>query len=50
MNKAIDVAIQAAVINTINEGVRKGHWSYKEEQIVQQPKEESGDKTPVENK
>ena len=50
INKAIDVAIQAAVINTINEGVRKGHWSYKEEQIVQQPKEESGDKTPVENK
>lgn len=50
INKAIDVAIQAAVVNTINEGVRKGHWSYKEEQIVQQTKEETGDKTPVENK
>lgn len=31
INKAIDVAIQTAVINTIDEGVRKGHWSYKEE-------------------
>lgn len=50
INRAIDVAIQAAVVNTINEGVRKGHWSFKEEQVVQQTKEETGDKNPVESK
>ena len=31
INKAVDLAIQAAVVSTIHEGVRKGHWSYKEE-------------------
>ena len=30
INKATDIAIQAAVIETIKEGARKGHWSYKE--------------------
>mgnify|MGYP003346309816 CR=1 FL=1 len=44
------MAIQAAIINTINEGVRKGHWSFKEEQIVQQKKEEVEGKTSTENK
>jgi curli production assembly/transport component CsgG len=31
INKATNIAIQAAVLDTIKEGVRKGHWSYKEE-------------------
>lgn len=31
INKAVDIAIQAAVVQTINEGARKGHWSYKDE-------------------
>jgi len=35
INKATNLAIQAAVVGTIREGVRKGHWSYKE---VVQPK------------
>ena len=30
INKAVNSAIQAAVIATIKEGVRKGHWSYKQ--------------------
>jgi len=30
INKATNLAIQAAVIATIKEGVRKGHWSYKQ--------------------
>jgi curli production assembly/transport component CsgG len=29
INRATDLAIQAAVVGTIKEGVRKGHWSYK---------------------
>ena len=28
INRATDLAIQASVIETIKEGVRKGHWSY----------------------
>jgi curli production assembly/transport component CsgG len=31
INKATSLAIQAAVVDTIREGVRKGHWAYKEE-------------------
>lgn len=30
INKATDLAIQAAVVDTIKEGARKGHWSFKE--------------------
>lgn len=30
INKATNLAIQAAVVGTIREGVRKGHWNYKE--------------------
>ena len=29
MSKATDLAIQAAVVATIREGVRKGHWAFK---------------------
>lgn len=31
INRATAVAIQAAVVDTIKEGVRKGHWNFKEE-------------------
>ena len=31
INKATNLAIQAAVVNTIREGARKGHWSFKED-------------------
>jgi len=31
INKAVDIAIQAAVVQTINEGARKNHWSFKED-------------------
>jgi len=31
INKATTMAIQAAVVDTIREGVRKGHWGFKEE-------------------
>ena len=31
INKATSMAIQAAVVATINEGARKGHWSFKPE-------------------
>lgn len=30
INKATNLAIQAAVVATIKEGVRKGHWSFKQ--------------------
>lgn len=30
INKATSLAIQAAVVDTIKEGARKGHWAYKE--------------------
>jgi curli production assembly/transport component CsgG len=30
INKAIDIAVQAAVISTIQEGARKGHWAFKQ--------------------
>jgi curli production assembly/transport component CsgG len=35
INRATDLAIQAAVVETIKEGVRKGHWNYKEEKDAQ---------------
>jgi hypothetical protein len=31
INKAVSMSIQAAVVATINEGARKGHWSFKED-------------------
>lgn len=31
INKATNLAIQAAVVNTVREGARKGHWSFREE-------------------
>ena len=31
INRATSMAVQAAVIDTIKEGARKGHWSYKED-------------------
>lgn len=31
INRATSMAVQAAVVNTINEGARKGHWAFKEE-------------------
>lgn len=31
INRAIDIAVQAAVINTIQEGARKGHWAFRPE-------------------
>lgn len=34
INRATNLAIQAAVVGTIREGVRKGHWSYREEPII----------------
>jgi len=34
INKAVSVALDAAVINTIREGVRKGHWAFKDTQEV----------------
>lgn len=29
INRATDIAIQAAIVDTVREGVRKGHWSFK---------------------
>ena len=34
INKAVSVALDAAVVNTIKEGVRKGHWAFKDTQAV----------------
>lgn len=31
INKATSLAVQAAVVDTIKEGARKGHWAFKEE-------------------
>ncbi len=38
MNKAVQLAIHAAVIEMINEGARKGHWAFKSNPITQIPK------------
>ena len=35
INKATDLAVKAAVVGTIREGVRKGYWSYKKPSEVQ---------------
>lgn len=37
INKATSMAIQAAVVATINEGARKGHWSFKPDIIIPTP-------------
>ena len=37
INRATSIAIQAAVVDTIREGARKGHWGYKEEQKSNTP-------------
>lgn len=36
MNKAVQLAIHAGVIELINEGVRKGHWAFKSDQEIPQ--------------
>jgi curli production assembly/transport component CsgG len=35
INRAVNSAVQAAVVATIKEGVRKGHWNYKQPTITQ---------------
>ena len=37
MNKAVQLAIHAAVIEIINDGAKKGHWSFKQENQAQAP-------------
>jgi curli production assembly/transport component CsgG len=37
MNKAVQLAIHAAVIELINEGVKKGHWAFKSDQATPRP-------------
>jgi curli production assembly/transport component CsgG len=37
INRATSLAIQAAVVETIKEGARKGHWSFKDEAPVIAP-------------
>lgn len=37
MNKAVQLAIHAAVIEIINDGARKGHWAFKSENQAQAP-------------
>lgn len=32
INKAVDIAIQAAVVQTINDGARKNHWAFAKEE------------------
>ncbi len=40
MNKAVQLAIHAAVVELINSGARKGHWSFKSDIAVQAPRPE----------
>jgi curli production assembly/transport component CsgG len=35
INRAVNSSVQAAVVATIKEGVRKGHWSYRQTPIAQ---------------
>lgn len=35
INKATAMAIQAAVVDTVREGARKGHWNFKDEKKVE---------------
>lgn len=44
INRATSLAIQAAVIETIKEGARKGHWAFKEEQPMVLLPSSQGDK------
>lgn len=43
MNKAVQLAIHAAVIELINEGARKGHWAFKPEPVVKKPEEKNNE-------
>lgn len=38
MNRAVQLAIHAAVVEMIKEGARKGHWTFKEEKSAQTSK------------
>ena len=40
INRATAIAIQAAVVDTIREGVRKGHWAFKEIKIAPSSKQQ----------
>jgi hypothetical protein len=35
INRAVNASVQAAVVATIKEGVRKGHWSYRQTPMTQ---------------
>ena len=35
INRAVSLSVQAAVVATIKEGVRKGHWNYKQPTMTQ---------------
>jgi curli production assembly/transport component CsgG len=35
INRAVSLSVQAAVVATIKEGVRKGHWNYRQPTITQ---------------
>lgn len=51
MNKAVQLAIHAAVIEMIREGARKGHWSFKPEPVaVVKPEAKAKETTTVEPK
>lgn len=52
INKATILAIQAAVVDTIREGARKGHWSFKKEKAnelvqTQTPREDTAKAAPA---
>jgi curli production assembly/transport component CsgG len=59
INKAVSMSIQAAVVTTIKEGARKGHWGFKEDvkndekpitAVVPQPAEiKPAEQPPTEN-
>jgi curli production assembly/transport component CsgG len=53
INKAVTLAVQAAVVGTIHEGARKGHWSFKEEknELVQSqtPPQRAPEVTPAQS-
>jgi curli production assembly/transport component CsgG len=46
MNKAVQLAIHAAVIELINDGARKGHWSFKAE-VAEKPADRPQAVNPV---
>ena len=43
MNKAVQLAIHAAVIELINDGARKGHWAFKPEPVVKKSEEKNNE-------